>query len=111
MGIEYKTHPATFEELCDSVRGQVERARELSIKGEVVPPDEMVELTSESFMATLDRIEQLSDIVTHQAMLFVQVNEIFKWVFKYLGIDIEKIIAEEIPTNLDWLEDDESEEG
>lgn len=111
MGIEYKTHPTNFEELCDSVRGQVERARELAMKGETVPYDEMVELTSESFMALLDRVEQLSDIITHQAMLFVQVNEIFKWVFKYLGIDIERVIAEEIPTNLDWLEDDEGDEG
>lgn len=110
MGIEYKTHPANFEELCDSVRGQVERARELAMKGEVVPLDEMVELTSESFLALLDRVEQLSEIITHQAMLFVQINEIFKWVFNYLGIDIERIIAEEIPNNLDWLED-ESEEN
>ena len=111
MGIEYKIHPTNFEELCDSVRGQVERARELSMKGEAVPFDEMVELTSESFLALLDRVEQLSDIVTHQATLFVQVNEIFKWMFSYMGIDIERIIAEEITVNLDWLEDDEGEEG
>jgi len=110
MGIEYKTHPYTFEELCDSVRGQVERARELAMMGETVPYDEMVELTAESFLAMVDRIDQLGDIVSHQALLFVQVNEIFKWVFKYIGIDIEKIIAEEITVNLDFL-DDESEEG
>ncbi|NBO55532.1 MAG: hypothetical protein EBU84_13300 [Actinobacteria bacterium] len=110
MGIEYKTNPTNFEELCDSVRGQVERARELSIKGETVPFDEMVELSSESFLSLLDRVEQLSEIVSHQATLFVQINEIFKWVFNYVGIDIERVIAEEIGLGLD-SEDDASEEG
>lgn len=109
MGIEYKTNPSNFEELCDSVRGQVERARELAMKGETVPFDEAVELTSESMLGLLDRVEQLSDIVTQQAVLFSQINDIFKWMFTYMGIDIEKVFEEQDFAGAEWL-DSESEE-
>lgn len=103
MGIEYTTTPHSFEELCDSVRGQVERSRELRMMGETIPYEESVELTSESMLELLDRIEQLSEIATNQAALFSQINEIFKWIFNYVGIDIESVMSEG--------QLDESEEG
>jgi hypothetical protein len=103
MGIEYTTTPHSFEELCDSVRGQVERSRELRMMGETIPYEESVELTSESMLELLDRIEQLSEIANTQALLFTQINEIFKWIFNYVGIDIENVIFEG--------QLDESEEG
>jgi predicted Zn-dependent peptidase len=95
MGIEYTTTPRNFDELCDSIRGQVERARELSIRDEQLDPAEMVELTSESFLAVLDRIEQLTAMLMQQAILFSQVNDIFEWLFKHLGIDLDAINLDE----------------
>jgi Flp pilus assembly CpaE family ATPase len=88
MGIAYKTHPANFEELCDSVRGQVERAQELGMLGETVPYSEAVELTSESVLGLLDRVRYLTDVVSHQALMFNQLNDILKWLFTFLGIPI-----------------------
>ncbi len=91
MGIEYSLHPKSFEELCDSVRGQVERTRELSMKGEKLQPEEYVDISSESFLATLDRIEQLSEMMQGNTLLFTQINDIFQWIFKYIGLDIEEL--------------------
>ena len=88
MGIAYNILPQNFEELCDSVRGQVERARELAMVGERVPYEEAVELTSESFLGLLDRIQELGTIVSHQAMMFGQLNDILQWLFTYMGIPI-----------------------
>ncbi|NBO53555.1 MAG: hypothetical protein EBU84_02950 [Actinobacteria bacterium] len=90
MGIAYKTNPTNFEELCDSVRGQVERARELAIIGETVPYEEAVELTSESVLGLLDKVKDLNEIVAHQAMMFSQLNDILQWLFRYLGIPIDE---------------------
>jgi len=88
VGIAYSTHPRTFDELCESVRGQVERARELGIVGEMVPFEEAVELTSESMLGLLDRVRHLSEIATHQATMFQQLNDILQWLFIYLDIPI-----------------------
>ncbi len=103
MGIAYNTLPQNFEELCDSVRGQVERARELAMVGERVPYEEAVELTSESFLGLLDRIQELGTIVSHQAMMFGQLNDILQWLFTYMGIPISDTDADE--------EDDGEETG
>ena len=89
MSIEYSITPKNFEELCDSIRGQVERSRELSIRGEQIPFEESVQVTPESFLATLDRIEQLSEKLGSNAVLFTQINDIFQWIFKFIGLDIE----------------------
>ena len=88
MGIAYNTAPRNFDELVDSVRGQLERSRELHMMGETISYEEAVELTSESFMGLLDRITELSAIVASQALLFSQINEIFHWLFESLGIPI-----------------------
>lgn len=94
MGIHYSTTPRNFEELCDSVRGQVERSRELSMRNEEIPFDEMVTITSESFLSILDRIEMVSDMVAEQARLFIQIETMFRWVFSQLGVDIDELIAD-----------------
>lgn len=94
MGIAYTTRPSNFDELCDSIRGQVERARELGMVGEQVPHEEAVELTSESMLGLLDRIRHLSEIATHQAMMFSQLNDILQWLFVYLDIPIENTTDE-----------------
>ena len=92
MSIEYTTNPKTFSELCDSVRGQVERTRELKMKGQEIPYEESVVMTSEAFLATLDRIEQLSDAITQNTELFLQINDIFQWIFKFIGLDMDALI-------------------
>ena len=91
MGIDYTTSPKTFMELCDSVRGQVERSRELAMMGQKIPLSESVELTSESFLETLDRIEHLSEMAMENAQLFMQINDIFQWIFKFIGLDLDEL--------------------
>ena len=107
MGIEYSTNPKTFEELCDSVRGQVERSHELKMMGQKMKYEEMVEMTSESFMSTLERIEQLSEMAMANTNLFVQINDIFQWIFKFIGFDIENLDSEDYESGLE----DEGEEN
>lgn len=89
MGIYYNTQPKDFAELCDSIRGQVERTRELGISGKQIPLEESVELTPEAFMSMLERIEELTRTVTEQAMLFVMVQNIFKYLFESLGVEMD----------------------
>jgi len=99
MAIEYTTTPKTFEQLCDSIRGQVERSRELAMMGEKIPVSESVELTSESFLSTLDRIEQLSEMAMENAHLFMQINDIFQWIFKFIGLDIQEMYDDQNESN------------
>lgn len=94
MGIHYKTNPKTFEELCDSTRGQVERTRELAMMGEELPIEECVVMTSEAMLALLDRVETLSEIAAQQTQMFVQMETMFRWIFGQLGVDIDELIAE-----------------
>jgi hypothetical protein len=94
MGIDYTTTPKNYEELVDAVRGQVERTRELGMMGESIPYEESVTITSESFLGLLDRIESLSEMVTHQAHMFVHIENLFRWVFTQLGVDIDELADE-----------------
>ena len=94
MGIDYTTTPKNYEELVDAVRGQVERTRELGMMGESIPYEESVTVTSEAFLGLLDRIESLSEMVTHQAHMFVQIENLFRWVFTQLGVDVDELANE-----------------
>jgi len=94
MGIEYSTTPENYEQLVESIRGQVERTRELRMMGESISYEESVVLTSESFLSMLDRIESLSELATYQAHLFVQIEGLFRWVFSQLGVDMDALANE-----------------
>lgn len=94
MTIHYKTSPKTFDELADSVRGQVERTRELSMKGEGIPLDECVTITSEAFLGMIERIETLTEMVVDHTSIFSQLEIVFKWIFNQFGLDIDQLIQE-----------------
>lgn len=95
MGIDYTTTPRNFDELCDSTRGQVERTRELAMKGEELPPDEAVVMTSEAFLSMLDKIESLCQVVDHQSSMFSHMEVMFRWLFAQMGVSIDELIDEE----------------
>ena len=94
MGIDYTTTPKNYEELVDAVRGQVERTRELGMMGESITYEESVTVTSEAFLGLLDRVESLSEMVTHQAHMLVQIEHLFRWVFSQLGVNIDELTDE-----------------
>ena len=48
-----------------------------------------MELTSESFLETLDSIVHLSEMAMENAQIFMQINDIFQWIFKFIGLDLE----------------------
>jgi hypothetical protein len=91
MGINYNTEPKSFEELCNSVRGQVERKNELSFLGMTVPREERVVMTPEATLALLDRVQHLTGVVASQTLLFSQIEQIFGWIFGQLGVDIQAL--------------------
>lgn len=64
------------------------------MRNEEIPMEEMVTITSESFLGILDRIEMLSDMVAEQSRLFIQIETMFRWVFSQLGVDIDELIAD-----------------
>ena len=86
MAIDYTTSPMNYHELVDSVRGQVERTRELKMMGETISPEECVTMTSESMLSLLDRMETMSEIIAHQAHMFVQIEGMFRMVFNQVGM-------------------------
>jgi len=91
MGINYSTSPSNFEELCDSVRGQVERSREYKMMGKEMPPSECVAITAESMLALVDRMEAMVTTLQNQARLFNQIEDMFRFVFHQLGIDLDNL--------------------
>lgn len=93
--IYYKTEPQTYEELVDSVRGQLERMREVSITNETMPEEEKVVITTQSFMSLLDRVEELSQLITVQAELFVAIQGIFVYLFTHLGLPTDSFEDDE----------------
>lgn len=86
MAIAYTTSPTNYHELIDSVRGQVERTRELKMMGETISPEECVTMTSESMLSLLDRMETMSEIIEYQAHMFVQIEVMFRMVFDQFGM-------------------------
>lgn len=95
MAINYTTTPVTLSELCDSIRGQVERERELAMMGKEIPEEECVIFTAQSMLSLIERMELLSDMSKRQAMMFAQIETIFGWVFTQLGVDIESLVLED----------------
>lgn len=91
MTIHYNTVPKTFEELTDAVRGQLERAREEAIHGRKVPYEECVQITAESFLALIERVEQLQFLLTAQAEINNAVQQLFLFAFHQLGIDLDEV--------------------
>jgi hypothetical protein len=95
MAINYTTTPVTLSELCDSVRGQVERERELAMMGKEIPEEECVTFTAQSMLSLLERLEFLSEMTKRQAAMFAQIETIFGWVFTQLGVDTEALVLDE----------------
>jgi hypothetical protein len=104
MGIYYSTQPKDFMELCDSIRGQLERTRELAMAGKQITLEESVEITPEAFLSVLERIEELTRTLTEQALLFVMVQNIFKYLFESLGVEFD--VDEEFGSVEDGFYDD-----
>ena len=92
MTIHYKTLPSTFEELSDAIRGQLERAREEAIYGRTVPTEECVQITADAFLALIERIEQLGQLVNVQADINNAIQQLFLIVFDQMGIDMGEMM-------------------
>lgn len=88
MTIHYKTNPQTFEELTDACRGQLERLREVAITKEVMPMDERVVITTESFLDTLEHIERIQLALEQQAEINSAIQQLFLQVFDAVGIEL-----------------------
>jgi hypothetical protein len=99
MTIHYTTTPKTFEELVDSCRGQLERLREVSITNEVMPYEEKVVITTESFLDTLEQIERIQHALFQQAEINTAIQQLFFQVFDAVGIELDG-----------WDEDEDEEE-
>jgi uncharacterized membrane protein YcgQ (UPF0703/DUF1980 family) len=91
MTIHYTTNPQTFEELVDSCRGQLERLREVSISNEILPDEEKVVITTESFLDTLEQIERLQYSLSQQAEINMAIQQVFLQIFDALGIEITEL--------------------
>ena len=91
MTIHYTTTPKTFEELVDSCRGQLERLREVSITKEVMPYEEQVVITTESFLDTLEQIERLQYSLSQQAEINMAIQQVFLQIFDALGIEVSEL--------------------
>ena len=89
MGIYYTTTPQNFEELADSLRGQMERIRELSISKERMPNSERVVITTESFLSTIEQIEQIQQALSSQSDINLAMHEVVGSIFSILGITID----------------------
>lgn len=100
MTIHYKTTPKTFEELADSCRGQLERLREVAITNERLPDNERVVVTTESFLDTLEQIEQIQHALFQQAEINTAIQQLFLQVFEAVGIEL-----------VGWDEDEDEEDG
>ena len=90
MGILYKTEPMNYEELVNSIRGQVERQRERVFSGGEIPREELVSLTAESLLSLLDRMEVMAEILSRQAKMHIQIEKIFRFIFEQHGVDFDE---------------------
>lgn len=88
MTIHYTTTPKTFEELVDACRGQMERMREVAIANETLPIEEKVVITTESFLDTLERIEQIQHALYQQTEINSAIQNLFLQVFEAVGIEL-----------------------
>lgn len=95
MTLPYTTYPKNYFELVDAVRGQLERARELSLMGETMNRDEKVVITPEAFMGMLDKIEEMREVINNQMAMFVMVQQILLYVFEALGLPVEDFFETE----------------
>lgn len=98
MTIHYTTTPKTFEELVDACRGQLERLREVSIVKEELPQSERVVITTESFLDTLEQIEQIQHALVQQGEINTAIQQLFLQVFDAIGVEL-----------VGWDEDDEED--
>ena len=89
MAINYTVFPKTFEELVDSCRGQLERKRELAMKDKKVPLEESVVITNEGFLAMLEHIEQMENMLRQQADINNSIQQIFYYLFSTLGLPLD----------------------
>lgn len=93
MTIHYTTNPKTFEELVDAIRGQLERTREEAMHGRTIPYEERVVITTESFLALTERVEQFQFLLSAQAEINHSVQQLFLFVFQQLGIDLDEVAS------------------
>lgn len=89
MGIYYTTTPKNFDELADSLRGQMERIRELNMAREMMPNSERVIITTESFLSTLEQIEQIQQALCAQSEINIALHEVIASIFSILGITVD----------------------